>query len=237
MVSDALVISDLHLGSHVCQSELLVSFLESVLSKDLPTRRLVLNGDVFDSLDVRLGKYQWKVLSLLRKLASDLDLVWVRGNHDGVGAETVAHLLGIELVEEHAFLSGLNTILCIHGHQWDSFDTDHPYLTALGDWCYRQLQLLDPSHGAARWAKLSSKTFLRCADRVRRGAYLEATEQLVDVVICGHTHHPKAPLSDINTYGPLYYNAGCWTERPCHYISVRDSVVSLQSYAGEQHEH
>jgi hypothetical protein len=28
-----------------------------------------------------------------------------------------------------------------------------------------------------------------------------------------------------------YYNSGCWTELPCHYLTVRDGVVQLHAYA------
>jgi hypothetical protein len=27
-----------------------------------------------------------------------------------------------------------------------------------------------------------------------------------------------------------YYNSGCWTEKPCHYLTVRNGGVELRSY-------
>ena len=61
--------------------------------------RLILNGDVFDSIDFRrLKKSHWKVLSLLRKLSDELEIIWLCGNHDG-SAEVVSHLLGDYLLQ------------------------------------------------------------------------------------------------------------------------------------------
>ncbi len=55
---DAVVISDIHLGSANCQAKALVRFLEQIRHGTLGTRRLVLNGDVFDSIDFRRLKKQ-----------------------------------------------------------------------------------------------------------------------------------------------------------------------------------
>ena len=72
---DAIVLSDLHLGSENCQAKLLVEFLNALHHRRTRTRRLILNGDVFDSIDFRrLKKSHWKVLSLLRKLSDEIDV-------------------------------------------------------------------------------------------------------------------------------------------------------------------
>ena len=69
-VADAIIISDLHLGSENSQARLITQFLESLIDQTLRTRRLIINGDVFDSIDFRrLKKTHWKVLSTLRHLS------------------------------------------------------------------------------------------------------------------------------------------------------------------------
>src|SRR5262249_4038237 len=45
---DCLVISDLHLGSAICQAKLLEQFLEWAVQQ---SRQLVINGDIFDDLN------------------------------------------------------------------------------------------------------------------------------------------------------------------------------------------
>ena len=130
---DALVVSDLHLGSDNCQADELVTFLEQVRSAELPARRLILNGDVFDSIDFRrLRKPHWKVLSLLRKLSDRVEITWINGNHDGP-AEIVSHLLGVGVSDEIILDSGGKRVLLLHGHRFDEFLERYPLTTALAD--------------------------------------------------------------------------------------------------------
>src|ERR1051325_10695892 len=94
-LADALIISDLHLGAENCQAKPLVEFLQAILDGNLPARRLIINGDVFDSIDFRrLKKTHWKVLSQIRHLSDKIDVIWIAGNHDGP-AEVVSPLLGV----------------------------------------------------------------------------------------------------------------------------------------------
>ena len=46
---DCIVISDLHLGSVVCQARLLEEFLEWAAVR---TKQLIINGDIFDGLRI-----------------------------------------------------------------------------------------------------------------------------------------------------------------------------------------
>lgn len=216
---DAILLSDLHLGSESCQVKALQQFVE-----DIPdTRRLILLGDVLENTEYRLTKQHWRVLSQFRKLADQLELVWVRGNHD-YDAESVAHLIGAEFVPEYIFESGGRQIVCVHGDAWDCFLTDHPIITSLADWFYLWMQRL--SRRLANRAKRSSKTFLRCVDRVRAEATRYGEAKRADGIICGHTHFPEVPPEP--SIGPCpYYNTGCWTDHHCHYLTAQDGRLQL----------
>jgi UDP-2,3-diacylglucosamine pyrophosphatase LpxH len=223
---DALVISDLHLGSENCQAKDLVELLERILAGTLPTSRLIINGDVFDSIDFRrLKKSHWKVLSQIRHLSDKIEVVWIAGNHDGP-AEIISHLLGVAVCEEFIFTSGGRKVLCIHGHAFDDFIEDHPVLTWLADCVYWALQKIDRTHYVARLAKRKSKVFVRCVAKVERGARELAREKGCSVVLCGHTHHAAGSESR----GVAYFNSGCWTERPGTYLEVRGGAVLLREY-------
>lgn len=223
---DAIVLSDLHLGSENSQTKPLAGLLSRILHGELPTHRLILNGDVFDSIDFRrLRKTHWKVLSLIRKLSDKIDVVWLGGNHDG-SANIVSHLLGVRVLEQCVLVSGQRRIFIFHGHQHDRFIQDHPVLTWLADTVYAVLQKLDRRHYVARLAKRSSKVFLRCEQKIRHGAIASAQRYACDTVICGHTHHPIQDVSG----EVAYYNCGCWTEKPCHYITIRDGQVILRQH-------
>ncbi|MGL6074653.1 MAG: UDP-2,3-diacylglucosamine diphosphatase [Fimbriiglobus sp.] len=223
---DAVVISDLHLGSDNCQARAIVQFLEKILNRTIPTDRLILNGDVFDSIDFRrLKKHHWKVLSLVRKLSDQIEIVWINGNHDGP-AEIVSHLLGVEVVEEYTLLSGEERILLLHGHRFDEFIEKYPITSKLADGVYRFLQWLDRSHTIARQAKAQSKTFLRCLEKVQREAMRYASQKGYSIVCCGHTHHPI----EVHENTVSYYNSGAWTERPCHYLTILNGRVEIHEF-------
>lgn len=223
---DAVVISDIHLGSANCQAKYLVHFLESLRHGSMTTKRLILNGDVFDSIDFRrLKKQHWRILSMIRKLSDEIEITWINGNHDGP-AEIVSHLLGVTCTDEIIVHSGDAKILFLHGHRFDQFISRYPLLTWAADRIYNFLQKVDQSHYFAKLAKRNSKMFLRCAQKIEADSTKYAAKKGCDVVCCGHTHLPVA-----NTMGPVrYYNSGCWTEKPCHYLTVVDGVVELQSY-------
>lgn len=226
---DAVVISDIHLGSENCQAKYLVHFLHSVRRGRLRARQLVLNGDVFDSIDFRrLKKHHWKILSELRKIADEMEVVWINGNHDGP-AEVVSHLLGVRCADETVVESGGRKILFLHGHRFDEFISRYPFITWVADRVYNFLQRIDTSHTFAKFAKRRSKTFLRCAQKIEHDAVRHAAKLGCDAVCCGHTHLPVA-----NTAGPVqYFNSGCWTEKPCHYLTVSNGVVSVRTYTEE----
>jgi len=225
-VYDAVVISDIHLGSDNCQAKYLVHFLSSVRRGTMRTKQLILNGDVFDSIDFRrLKKHHWKILSELRKLSDEIEVIWINGNHDGP-AEIISHLLGVRCADETVVQSGGRKILLLHGHRFDEFISRYPVLTWIADRIYNFLQKIDRSHYFAKLAKRKSKTFLRCAQKIETDSVKYAAKKGCDAVCCGHTHLPVA-----NTTGPIhYFNSGCWTEKPCHYLTILDGIVELHSY-------
>jgi len=224
--ADAVILSDLHLGSPACQALQLSLFLQRFVNGSYRARELILNGDVFDSMDFRrLKKHHWKVLSLLRKLSSSIRITWVCGNHDGP-SEIISHLLGVTVVDRHIIRSGSKKALVLHGHQFDEFVEEHPGITWLADTVYRFLQHIDRTHRVARFAKVNSKVFLRCVEKVRLGAIEHAHGYSASVVCCGHTHHAEIVDGSIQ-----YANSGSWTESPCTYLSVADGSVRLHRFA------
>lgn len=225
---DAIIISDIHLGCENCQARTLCRLLEDILEKTIagypPTRRLIINGDVFDSIDFRrLKKTHWKVLSMLRHLSDKIEVVWTCGNHDGP-AEIVSHLLGVQVLNEYMLESGGKRMLVMHGHVFDDFIDHHPVLTWLGDQIYNVLQRVDRRHYVARLAKARSKVFLHCLDKVQARALTYAAKMACQAVICGHTHRAAAVA------GPIaYFNSGCWTEVPCTYLEVGGGQVHIRT--------
>ncbi len=222
---DAVILSDLHLGSALCQARRIIELLSRIAEGQLRTSRLIVNGDLFDSIDFRrLNASHWKVLSILRSLSKHLEVIWLAGNHDG-SAEVVSQLLGVTALDEYVLASGGEKYLVLHGHVFDEFITAHPILTEVADRIYRFLQWIDPSHRFAKMAKHGSKSFLRNAKKIADGARRLARERGCTGAVCGHTHHAVMEEGEV-----AYFNSGCWTELPCTYLTVHAGAVSLHDF-------
>lgn len=221
--ADAIIISDIHLGSDVSQAKLLTTFLEKI-EKENSTKCIILNGDFFDNMDFRrLKKHHWKVLSLIRSMSDHIKVVLILGNHDGP-AEVLSHLLGIDFLEEYVFESGGKKILALHGDRFDSVITDRPILVYFADKIYKFIQKIDKSFYLAKLAKKSSKTFLRNAEIIEKKSTDYMKKIGCDMVCCGHVHYADAkPQTG-------YYNSGSWTEIPCNYLVVKDGKIDLFNF-------
>lgn len=220
-MNEITIISDIHLGSHVCNYKNVLSFLEK-----LETKTLIINGDLFDSWDFRrLKKNHWKILEKLRSLSKNIKIIWIKGNHDGP-ADLVSHLIGIEFVDECI----IDNILILHGDLFDDFISKYPRFTKIVDCFYRFIQRIDKYYNTgyfySNWAKRSSKTFLRCSELVAERALDYCKHKKCNNVICGHTHLCFEKNKDnIN-----YYNCGCWTESKCSYITINSNKIKINHF-------
>ena len=199
---DCIVISDLHLGSAVCQARLLEEFLAWAFGH---CRTLVINGDIFDDLNFkRLSKRHFACLKLIRRNSDrgDIRVVWVRGNHDGP-ADIVSHIVGVEIHDEVVYENGRIRLLILHGDQFDTIVSGHPWITDLASAAFYHIQRWMP-HRASRWIRRVSKKFQRNSQLIERRACDYARSRGFRYVTCGHTHLPLTAEHD----GVLYINSG-----------------------------
>jgi len=219
--NDIVVISDLHLGSSVCQDDKLLKFLRHIETKCC---RLIINGDLFDHWNFKkLSDNHWKILKTIRKLSSKIEVIWIRGNHDGP-SDMISHLIGVEFLDEYWFTYGGKNFIVIHGDIFDDFLTKYPLITKIADYIYRLVQKLDPSFYWPRLLKRGSKTFLRAVQKVKIRAKNYCATNKQNIIICGHTHMYEVDESD----SVYYYNTGSWTNDPCSYLVIKQSSISIE---------
>lgn len=222
---DCIVISDLHLGSDVCQAKLLEEFLIWAVNH---CRILVINGDIFDDLNFkRLTKRHFACLKVIRRNSdrNDFHLVWVRGNHDGP-ADIVSHIVGVEILDEYVFDNRQIQLLILHGDQFDTFTTSYPALTGAACSVFYYIQKYMP-HRAARWIRRISKRWQRNSQLVESRAIEYARGRGFHFVTCGHTHLPMETEHD----GVRYINSGTWTDYPpCPFVVVEGTEVRLEHW-------
>ena len=143
---DCIVISDLHLGSEVCQAKLLEGFLIWAVQH---CDQLVINGDVFDDLNFkRLTKRHFACLKIIRRNSDrdDFHLVWIRGNHDGP-IDIISHIVGVEILDEYVYDNHQVRLLILHGDQFDTFTTAYPWLTEIACGIFYFIQKWMPHRG------------------------------------------------------------------------------------------
>lgn len=206
----SVIISDLHIGSHVCRTEDVASF---VAKSNFD--RLIINGDMLDHLNLsRYKKKHWKLLSALEKIQPTIIL----GNHDVAkeGSDLFLKSLFKSVHHEYVLPTSVGEYLIHHGHRCDPL-MDYSLLTEAADRVYHLSQKV--SKKLARWLKKKSKKMGGFLDLLVKSAAKVAGQRGFSGVVLGHTHHAE----DVRIQDVHYLNTGCWTGGdPPTYVEVRD---------------
>lgn len=218
-----LIISDLHLGTGVSQPKKVLELL-----KNYSFRKLILLGDIFDSLDFRnIPESSLELISYIGKVAEEKKVRWVIGNHDQGLADTFASLMKVRIYEVYEWQMGEKKYLAIHGNQFDRFLINNGFLSYLATRIYNFAQKFDGDKKTfSHYLKRTSKGWLRLSSKVARSALRFGQKYGADYVFCGHTH--KAMKKSLN--GTKYYNCGCWTDTPCNYITIDEDDIKIHEY-------
>jgi len=218
---DTVVISDTHLGAKNCAAEKLRAFLRMVR-----TKRLVLNGDIFDDLNFkRLDGAHFHCLRAIRKLSPKAEVIWISGNHDGA-AGVLSHIMGVEVRPSLRLNAGAKTYFVLHGDAFDEIIHNHPVLTAVADFFYRIIQVFDQTQNIALFLKRKCKAFTRSYDKVKHRCIELAKRKGFQGVMVGHLHIPESDVLD----GIHYVNSGSWTQSKCTFIGVKGDEVKVYDY-------
>lgn len=216
---DTLIVSDIHLGFGMSRVDKLFETI-----KKYRFGRIILNGDIFDSLNFnRLHTEHWGVLSRIRELSKKCEVIWVIGNHDG-DIDALSQLLGVKIYSNYSWKIGDKRAVAIHGHQFDRFLHKNIIISAIAISLYHIVQRFDTKNNlVSRWLRERSKSYLRLSEEVAKGAIWYAKLKDADYIFCGHTH-----LAKIKKSGNIrYYNSGCWTSVPSSYITINGENVEV----------
>ena len=212
---NAIIVSDLHMGSRYFRSQAFENFLNSLQDID----EFILNGDVLDRPHIKLTPFHQQNLERIEQLSLRCKVIWVRGNHDK-GYMPVS-LGKIEFCRRYTFD---NRILITHGDDFDNvMARSRVFMKA-----FRMLHDLRVRLGArpvhvAEYAKKWKAFYRVLRNNVMRNAVNFAAENGFEAVTCGHTHFAE----DIVINGIRYINTGAWTEFPAHYLYVTPASMVL----------
>ena len=212
---NAIIVSDLHIGSRYFQFGVFERFMEAFPAD----HELILNGDIVDSPYVKMEKSDQRALDMIKNLSYRQPVVWVRGNHDngyvpkgfGQAVFQSSHRIGKRL-------------LITHG---DDFDEIMPR-SRLFIRAFKWMHLLRVKLGArpvhvAEYAKKWQSFYRVLRKNVALNAVKCAAQNGFEAVTCGHTHYPE----DLTLDGIRYINTGAWTESPAYYLQITAAAMVL----------
>ncbi|MFH1369195.1 MAG: UDP-2,3-diacylglucosamine diphosphatase [Elusimicrobiota bacterium] len=222
---NTIIISDVHLGSPNSRAFDLTATLKSMRFK-----RIVINGDMFEDLNFeKLTSTHWELLEHIGKLSRrDVEVVWIKGNHDGKFQRLMSYMIGIPVREEFIWEAGGRRFIALHGHQFDSFISNNKILGRLLASMYTSFQRVVSSQ-LFDWIMLKlADRWLRATEQIAGLALEYAVKKKCDVVVCGHTHF----MYNITKDSTEYYNTGCWNNKPSYLLAVEDDgSVNLKAVA------
>ncbi len=213
---NAIVVSDLHIGSRYFLNEVFERFLTGI-PQDC---ELILNGDVIDNVYMKLPPPHQKILDLLEQVSHRQKVVWVRGNHDnGYIPEGFGK---VDFKNLHVIEQG---VLFAHGDYFDgvmprsqifmkAFKLMHDLRVKLG---------AKPVH-VAEYAKKWNSFYRFLRQNIMMNAVNYAGEKGYAAVVCGHTHYAE----DKVVKGIRYVNLGAWTELPAFYLQINGDKMTLK---------
>ena len=212
---NAIIISDLHIGSQYLQSRILEDFLEA-----LPVdHEFILNGDIIDRPYSKMTMSDQRILDCIEQKSLGQKVVWIRGNHENGYTPT-----GFGKVKLTRSYSIGNRLLVTHG---DDFDEIMPRSRAFIR-AFKLMHNLRVKLGAkpvhvAEYAKKWKSLYKVLRKNVALNAVSCAAENGFEAVACGHTHYAE----DIAIDGIRYLNTGAWTELPAHYLHITADEITL----------
>ncbi len=219
------VISDVHLGTHGCYADELLTYLSSI-----DPNMLILNGGVMDMKRFKTDSFPLSHLNVVKKIASMVSkgtkVFYITGGSldDMSNSATIKAFEGIKFCEKLILnLNGKKTWF-FHG---DILDTPLPHMrwiAKLGSPGYKMLYAINKvAHWVFKnWKKEEYPFFEK--GKKKKGAGFKyildfertvtalAIENYVDCVVCGHTYQPKKQYVETSKGRTLYLNSGDWME-------------------------
>lgn len=240
MSLQAIIVSDLHLGTDAARTKEFLDFLA-----EHPTDLLILNGDIVDAWAMARGsrwrKRHTKVLSAILKLSTTTPVIWLVGNHDEFLREHAPLTYGnIQLIPDSHVLTLNNgrRLFVFHGDALDILSTRWKWIAHLGSMGYDLSLWFNtwynrfrtwrglPYYSISQALKRGVKLAVNFTEDFELSAVRYARQQNCDAAVCGHIH--KAEMRDIQ--GTQYINSGDWVESMTAILVHHDGTIELYTH-------
>lgn len=238
-------ISDLHIGSTQCQSDVLLDFL-----KYNDSEKLYLVGDIIDFWSLSKKMY-WTtqhntiIQKLLRKARQGTEIIYVPGNHDENVRDYESYIFGdivVKISDIHTTKQG-KRFLIVHGDEYDAVARHHKWLAKIGsvgyDWlivlnrCWRMFRRLfgiQSQFSLAAYIKFKVKNAVQFISDYEETIVHTLKNENLDGVICGHIHH--AEIKTIENF--LYVNTGDFVESCTAIVEHHNGELELIKWSKQE---
>ena len=213
---NAIVVSDLHIGSCYFSYKIFELFLENISENC----ELILNGDVIDNIYLKLDPPHQRILDFIKKISYRQEVVWVRGNHDN---GYMPKEFGKVIFKRQHIIA--QEVLISHGDYFDGvMPRSRIFMKAFKKMHNLRVKLgAKPVH-VAEYAKKWKSFYKLLRHNVMLNAVNYARQNGFKAVVCGHTHYAE----DIVFNGIRYINTGAWTEFPAFYLLITNGEMFLK---------
>ena len=224
---EAVVISDVHLGTYGCRAKELLRYLKSIKPDTL-----VLNGDIIDIW--QFNKRYWPashmriVKQIFGMAAKGVKIYYVTGNHDEMLRKFEGFTMGsLQIVNKTVLRLDGKKAWVFHGDVFDITMKHSKWLAKLGAIGYDALIVLNAfvnfvyevyeklGRGRVSFSKRIKnrvKSAVKFIDDFEHTAADIAISDGYDYVVCGHIHQPEM-RTITNAQGQVVYlNCGDWVE-------------------------
>ena len=221
---DAVVISDVHLGTYGCHAKELLKYLKSINPKVI-----ILNGDIIDIWQFSKNYWPETHMKVLRKLMKFMvegaTVYYLTGNHDEMLRKfSDMHLASFHLQDKLVLELDGKKAWFFHGDVFDVTMQHSKWLAKLGAIGYDSLILIN---SCVNWfltrmgkqkMSFSQKIKAKFKDAVK---FINSFEQIAaelavekgyDYVVCGHIHHAEKRKILTDKGSVTYLNSGDWVE-------------------------
>jgi UDP-2,3-diacylglucosamine pyrophosphatase LpxH len=226
---DALLISDVHLGSKGSSSRELLQVLKKYEPKEL-----IIVGDFIDGWLLKRRHY-WNqdFTNIIKKILSynkkKVKVTYITGNHDDFLRSYMPLFLGENIVIKNEVV--WNDYFITHGDLYDGI-VQMKWLGKLGSFGYelaigidRVLKKLGYKKSLSKFLKKRVKDAIKFITNFEDQLVYQAKKRNCKGVICGHIHTPEDKIiNDIH-----YLNCGDWIENNS-YIIYNNGTFELRSF-------
>ena len=243
---DAVVISDVHLGTYGCHAKEVLRYLKSI-----ETKKLILNGDIVDMWQFSTRYFptsHMKVIKYILNLVSkETKVYYITGNHDETLRKFAGYKMGsLKIINKMVLQHNGKRSWIFHGDVFDVTMKHSKWLAKLGAKGYDTLILINRfvnyfsekmGYGKislSQKVKNSVKKAMSYIEHFEETAADIAISNKYDYVICGHIHHPVKRIIKNDEGQVVYLNSGDWIEN-LSALELKDGDWSIYNYKDEDY--